>query len=212
MELMKIYDLLLCSFGKQNWWPLTRGFMPKEFEVAVGAILTQNTSWKNAEICLKRLKGKGLTSPEAIAKTETRKLQTAIKSSGFYRQKAKRLREFSQQSLKKNFYKNINRENLLKMHGVGRETADSILLSACNKPFFVVDAYTKRVFSRIGIIKEAAKYDEIRNFVENNIPKNVKIYKEFHALIVELAKRYCRKKPLCEKCPLRGCRYFKANH
>jgi len=209
MELMEIYELLLERFGEQEWWPMKRGFGPKEFEVCVGAILTQNTNWNNVEKSLKKMKEEKLTDVKAINKINPKKLEVVIRSSGFYKQKAKRLKEFAKISARKNFYRNITREELLKINGIGTETADSILLYACDKPFFVVDAYTRRIFSRLGLIDEAMKYDEIRRFFEGNLPRDVDVYKEFHALIVELAKKHCKAKPSCEECLLReDCEYY----
>jgi endonuclease-3 related protein len=208
MELIEIYEILLEKFGEQEWWPMKKTFRPKEFEVCVGAILTQNTNWNNVEKSLKNLGREKLIDAKSISKVNTKKLETVIKSSGFYKQKAKKLKAFAKISVERDFYKNITREKLLKIHGIGKETADSILLYACNKPFFVIDAYTRRIFSRIGFFDEDMEYDEIRKFFEENLPKDVDIYKEFHALVVELAKKYCKKKPNCEECPFRdGCEY-----
>jgi len=208
-EIMDVYYLLLEKFGEQEWWPMKRTFRPKEFEVIVGAILTQNTNWKNVEKALDKLEEAKLTDAKKISKTHTKKLESTVRSSGFYKQKAERLKDVSKKSAEKYFYKNVTREELLSIKGIGKETADSILLYACDRPFFVIDAYTKRIFSRLGMIHDKLEYDKIRAFFENGLPKDIYIYKEFHALIVELAKSYCKKKPLCDECPLKDlCKFY----
>ena len=200
--MIKIYQKLLSNFGKQNWWPSITG---SKFEIAVGAILTQNTNWQNVEKAIDNLIKNKVLSKDKIKKTDTRKLSALIKSSGYYNQKARKLKAFV------SFSGDITRENLLKIWGIGPETADSILLYAYNKPYFVIDAYTKRIFSRLGLI-ETDDYEEIREFFEKNLPRDLKIYKEFHALIVKLGKIHCRNKPLCKECPLlKYCKYNKKN-
>ena len=205
MELLDVYARLLKRFGAQNWWPMVNGFSPPEFEVCIGAILTQNTNWKNAEMALENLKSGGIVAPLDIVKTETGVLERGIRSSGYYRQKAGRLRIFADFVLGfggfERFYREVTREQLLGVPGLGPETADSILLYALGRPVFVIDAYTRRVFSRLGH-GDKKGYDEWRSFFERNLPRDVDIYKEFHALIVELAKKFCRPKPACGSCPL----------
>jgi len=202
-----VYEKLKKEFGHQNWWPVKTG---SRFEICIGAILTQNTNWKNVEKALNNLIAAKALNPRIIAEMPKAKLEKLIRPSGFYKQKAERLKTFSNFFLNKNnFYKNITREELLKVKGIGKETADSILLYACNKPFFVVDAYTKRSFSRIGLISEN-DYEKIRTIFEKNIPRDISFYKEFHALIVELSKKYCKKEPLCKPCPLNKiCKHVK---
>ncbi|MEM7819965.1 MAG: endonuclease III domain-containing protein [Candidatus Aenigmatarchaeota archaeon] len=214
MELMKIYKKLFVHFGEQNWWPCDikyhkeHGTDPR-FEIMIGAILTQNTNWKNVEKALKNLKSAYALDPKKIAKMDLKKLQNLIRSSGFFKQKADRLKNFSKHidikyngDLDKFFKRQIQdiRNELLGIKGIGYETADSILLYAGQKPIFVIDAYTKRLCKRFGL--EIEKYDSLRKYFEKNLPKNVKLYKEFHALIVALGKNYCKKNPLCIKCPL----------
>ncbi len=194
--LMKIYRRLLHAFGPQNWWPVKNGFRPKEWEICVGAVLTQNTNWKNVEKALENMKKHGIVSREDIIRIDTEKLAEIIKPAGYYNQKAKKLKALASLEGK------ITREKLLSVWGVGPETADSILLYAYGKPYFVIDAYTRRVFSRLGLVKETSSYEELRHFFEKNLPRDIQIYKEYHALIVELAKRFCKKKPFCEKCPI----------
>jgi endonuclease-3 related protein len=200
MNILEIYKKLLGHFGSQNWWPVSSGFEPENWEIMAGAVLAQNTGWKNVEKTLENLKKNDIVSPEKILKTGKKHLEQIIKPSGFYRQKTLRLKDISRFVINKNY--NFTREELLKVKGVGPETADSILLYAFGKMHFVVDAYTRRVFSRLGIMGEKSRYDDIKGFFEKNLPANLSLYKEFHALIVELAKKYCKKKPECGGCPL----------
>ena len=211
----RIYKKLLKHFGPQGWWPIGGIYNPnknyftneEKFEIMVGAILTQNTAWNNVEKALSNLRKEKKLSIKHLSKINLKKLQTLIKPSGFYKQKAKRLKNFSKNVLNisefERAYDKINRAKLLSLNGVGPETADSILLYALEKPYFVVDAYTKRIINRLGIFK-SEKYDEIQTFFQNNLPKNIDIYKEYHALIVELAKKHCKKNPDCKKCPCRA--------
>ncbi|MEM4256726.1 MAG: endonuclease, partial [Thermoplasmata archaeon] len=175
-----------------------------------GAILTQNTSWKNVEKSIKKLKSEGLLNFDSLLNLKIDDLELMIKHSGFYRQKANRIKEFLNK-VKENFsdIENMRKEEnlrdfLLGIKGIGMETADSILLYAFEKPFFVVDAYTLRIFKRIGIIKNESKnnYEEIRLMVENELNKNINDLKEFHALLVELGKDHCKKRPKCDGCPI----------
>lgn len=183
--LLKIYRDLLKKHGKQNWWPKTGLFKPEKLEICIGAILTQNTSWKNVERAIKNLIKEDLTSAEKIVRTKLEKLERIIKPSGFYRQKAKRIKELCNLILKrKDFFKSVSREELLSIKGIGKETADSILLYACNKLTFVIDSYTRRFLLRLGLIKGNETYDYLQEFFEKKIPKDLEMYKEFHALIV----------------------------
>lgn len=208
-KLFYIYKLLYKSFGPQHWWPAK-----SPFEVIVGAILTQNTNWKNVEMAIINLKSKGMLSAKAINNASSGEIEKLIRQSGYFRQKTKKLKIFCKYFIENydgdiNHFFNIKkpsllrkRNELLSLHGIGKETADSILLYAGNKKIFVVDAYTRRLLERLGYgnIKD---YDEIRAIFEKSIPKKLSVYKEFHALIVELAKRYCfKKKPNCAECPL----------
>ena len=203
-----IYKILLNHYGKQNWWPAET-----RYEVVVGAILTQNTSWKNVERAINNLKNKNLIDERKILNIEENKLKELIKPAGFYNLKAKRLKNVTKFIVEK--YGNTEkmaksdkdtltlRSELLSINGVGKETADSILLYALDRESFVVDSYTKRMFSRLGVISEKAKYDEIKEIFEKSLPKDLEIYKEYHALIVEHCKRFCRKNPLCDNCPIK---------
>ncbi len=221
MQLLSIFNILLKEYGFQSWWPTTPEgeIKPKytggpkndkqRLEVAIGAILTQNTSWKNVEKAIVNLNRENLIDVEKLKKIKKENLEEIIRPSGFYKQKAKSLKTFVDFISGKKFSE-FTREDLLKIKGIGPETADSILLYACEKSEFVVDAYTKRIFNRLGLIK-TENYQEIQNFFQNNLPKDVKLYQEFHALIVEHAKRFCKKEPECGKCPLKGhCKYYKS--
>jgi endonuclease-3 related protein len=213
-KLAQVYKTLIKAYGKQNWWPTTlegeihptchgnRVLSEKQrFEIIVGAILTQNTSWKNVEKAIFNLNKKGVLSINKIKKINKKILAKLIKPSGYYNQKAERLKiaaEFFSQN------KNPTRGELLDVKGIGPETADSILLYACSKPYFVIDAYTKRVFSRTGLCDGKCSYDELQAIFHKSMPKKAKLFNEYHALIVELAKRHCMKKPVCKRCPIRN--------
>jgi endonuclease-3 related protein len=210
MTPQEIYRELLGHFGPQGWWPVGNGFDPPGFEVCVGAILTQNTNWKNVEKALENLRAVGMTTPGMIAENGIEAIENAVRPSGFYRQKAERLRAFSGFVEGcggfARFSKNVTREQLLGVRGLGPETADSILLYALGRPVFVIDAYTRRVFTRLGF-PDKGGYEEWRAFFEENLPRDVGVYREFHALIVRLAKESCRSKPICSICFLRdGCK------
>ncbi len=205
-----IYNLLLEAFGEQGWWPrfdknknvfvYDRSFKNSEpnreeaFIISISAILCQNTNWKNVEKAFVNLNNENLLSKEYLLNVDVLKLAKLIKPSGYFNQKAKKIKAF----LESKDY--INRENLLKIWGVGEETADSILLYAYNKPIFVIDAYTKIIFKRIGF-KERS-YKELQEFFHKELPMDYKLFNEYHALIVELAKRNCKKIPICSNCPL----------
>lgn len=205
--IFKIYTKLLKEHGPRKWWPVSGFTEPKEWEICIGAILTQNTAWKNVEKALSNLDESACRTVDDILNVDMSKLRRLIKPSGFFNQKAKRLKVFARYVIENfgsvgNFLRSITREELLKVNGIGPETADAILLYACSKPYFVVDAYTKRIFSRLGIIEQSWKYEQVREFFENNLPKDVQIYQEFHALIVKHAKECC-KKVVNENCILK---------
>jgi endonuclease III related protein len=202
------YNSLFAEFGPQHWWPGRT-----QFEVIVGAILTQNTSWTNVEQAIGSLRSARLLSPAAIEKAPMGHLARLIRSSGYFRQKARKLKAFCeflrgeyQGSLKRMFTTPtiVLREKLLGVFGIGPETADSILLYAGNHPVFVVDAYTKRMLTRHGWVGEEARYDEMQWLFERQFPGEAARFNEFHALIVQTGKRFCRtREPLCGDCPLR---------
>ncbi len=205
---MKIYNKLHRAYGPRHWWP---GETP--FEVMVGAILTQNTSWKNVEIAIQKLKEKKVLDVRAIHHLKRDQLAALIKSSGYFRIKADRLKTFVNflvenydgelERLKKERVETL-RQNLLGVKGIGPETADSILLYGLKKPIFVVDAYTKRILSRHGIIPENASYDEVQTLFMHHLPHDEELFNEYHALLVHLGKTLCKKIPRCDRCPLKG--------
>ena len=201
------YDALFAAHGPQHWWPgRTR------FEVIVGAILTQNTSWSNVEVAIGNLHGEGLLTPRAIEGVSFSRLARLIRSSGYFRQKAKKLKCFVRflaseygGSLARMFRAPATqlREKLLAVHGIGPETADSILLYAGKHAVFVVDAYTRRILERHQLADAGHGYEEIRQLFESSLPADAALYNEFHALIVGTGKEYCRKRnPRCSDCPL----------
>jgi len=201
-----VYGELLRAFGPQGWWPAD-----SPFEVIVGAILTQQTLWKNVEKAIASLKRAKKLSARAILKTTDRDLQRLVRSSGYYRQKAKKLKIFCEfflneycgkiTEMKRSRTSHL-RSRLLSIWGIGRETADSILLYALDKPIFVVDAYTVRIGERMGLFRSDG-YEHVRNYFESNLKRSVPLYKEYHALLVQLGKNFCKTKPLCAKCPIK---------
>ncbi len=213
-----LYNKLLKFFGPQGWWPV-KGKSNTKLEICLGAILTQNTSWKNVEKALDNLRKNGLLNLEKLVGISEIRLRAIIRPAGFFKQKAKYVKIFvkyvnKHQGLDKLFKKPLGalRKELLKIPGIGNETADSILLYAAGKPIFVVDAYTKRIFSRLEIIKDKASYENIQRLVHQSIKPNVKIYQEFHALLVALGKSFCKRKSLCSECPVRNkCEFIKMN-
>lgn len=205
--LLKIYQKMFDALGPRQWWP---GETP--FEVVVGAILTQNTNWSNVEKAIKNLKMAGKLSPEGIYGLSITELAELIKPSGFFNVKAKRVKAFInwlfsryEGNLSKMFAQDLQslRNELLSVKGIGPETADSILLYAGNMPTFVVDAYTHRIFSRHELIPEESTYDEMKSFFEENLPKEVQLFNEYHALLVNIGKTFCKPKKVCEPCPLK---------
>jgi len=224
-----LYKILLENFGNQSWWPIDKNYHEKHgsdprFEIMVGAILTQNTAWSNVEKALISLKSKDTLDIKKISEIDVKSLQNMIKPSGFFNQKAKRLKNLASHlhdhyhdSLSYFFDRGIDdiREGLLSLNGIGLETADSILLYAGNLPAFVVDAYTKRICKRLPL-ETNVSYNEIQQYFERELGKKyskeklTQIYNELHALIVVLGKNYCKKKPECNKCPLkRHCEFKK---
>ncbi len=186
-------------------WPLSGEFRPQRFEVVVGAILTQNVSWKNVEKVLIRMIEEQLVEADRIERCPQAFLEETIRSAGFYRQKAKRLKGIARFILAYpgEFYSEVRREELLSIPGIGPETADSILLYACDRSCFVVDAYTRRLFARYGLLSPKESYQQVQQLFESHLPADVPLYKRFHALIVEHAKQICRKTPVCQDCVFR---------
>ena len=204
--LLKIYDLLQERYGRLNWWP-----GDSEFEVCAGSILTQNTSWTNVEKAIANLKKAGLLDARKILQQSDAELAGLIRPAGYHNLKAKRLKAVSAWVLA-NCNGDFNRltdtptgelrRDLLKIHGVGPETADCILLYALHRPVFVIDSYTRRVFSRLGLVSGDHGYQEMQVFFEDNLPRSVELFNDYHAQVVHLAKDVCKSKPACADCPL----------
>jgi len=205
-RLLNIFNILLESFGKRNWWP---GETP--LEIIVGAVLTQNTSWKNVEKAIQNMKKECLIDIEALYYITTERLSEIIRPSGFFNIKARRLKNIvnviyndynaSIEYMMNNDVKKLRR-SLLNINGIGPETADSILLYALNKPVFVVDAYTKRFLKNHKLYNADGDYHAIQRYFMENLPLDIYLFNEFHALIVYLGQSYCRKTPVCKGCPL----------
>ena len=230
LSLTELYALLLESYGKQGWWPVvsrknepgfdSRGYHPgiqmvslddsDRWEIAVGAILTQNTAWVNVEKAIQGLSERSLGTPRAVLDASPKTVALAIRPSGYYNQKTLRLKRFAE------FYQSLKgrvpaRDELLALSGIGPETADSMLLYAWQQPFFVVDAYTIRILRRIGFtddcfsLKQPSKrYDYVQQFITSRFDSRQKVsqYQEFHALYVRHAKEHCGSKARCDECPL----------
>jgi endonuclease-3 related protein len=205
--LMRYFTAMSEKLGPMRWWPART-----PFEVIVGAILTQNTSWGNVERAIANLRSAQMLTPSAISAARMARLAALVRPSGYFRQKAKKLKAFVRflqrdygGSLKRMFETptEVLREKLLSVHGIGPETADSILLYAGEFAVFVVDAYTHRIFGRHGITNGKADYENVRALVEAALPRDSQLFNEFHALVVNTAKNWCRKKePRCAECPL----------
>jgi len=212
MDLLKLYFILLKEYGPRGWWPLVSkigeaGFDEKgyhlgiydypktdleRFEICLGTIATQNTAWTNAEKAIRNLHEKGMINPNKLISARVEKIAELIRPSGYYNQKAIKMKAFAKFFVK--LTKTPSREELLEMHGVGKETADSILLYAYNQTTFVVDAYTKRLIKALKFQEE--DYDEVKYLFESNLPKKLDLYQEYHALIVKHCKKYYRGKNL----------------
>ena len=244
--LKSLYNTLISVYGPQGWWPIRGRYhrgdyeIPQtpsqRFEVIVGAILTQNTAWNNVRIALDRLFERGVTTHLALTQLSDSALRELIRPSGYYNQKARKLRVISRFVLSLNQDSSNRdsrnsdsrdrnskgsgpggtppegripkREELLGLWGVGPETADSILLYVYKQPTFVIDAYTRRFLSRMGVIGAAMGYEELRELFMKKLPKDHRVYNEYHALCVQHAKEFCGKVPLCSRCPVsRSCSY-----
>jgi endonuclease-3 related protein len=205
-RLMEMYHLMLNHFGPQHWWPAADAL-----EMMVGAILTQNTSWNNVEKAIKNLKKRSILNIKAIHSISVPELAEEIRPAGYFNIKAARLKnlinfiveryngDVSMLLMEKT---DILREGLLSIRGVGLETADSILLYAVERPIFVIDSYTHRILNRHGLADDQASYHELQGLFMDNLAEDTGLFNEFHALIVGIGKQYCRRKPLCGKCPL----------
>ncbi len=210
MTLRRVFELLHRAYGPQRWWP---GDTP--FEVMVGAVLTQNTAWSNVEKAIANLKAADALDAAAIVGTWPERLAAWLKPSGYFNIKARRLQNFCTWYLEAGGEEHLRRQKtaalrtaLLAVNGIGPETADDILLYAFDRPVFVIDAYTRRLFSRLGIVRGDESYEELRHHFEQALgttQREVPLFNEYHALIVIHAKNVCRKRPLCSVCCL--CRY-----
>lgn len=226
----RLYPLLLRAYGPQGWWPIlsmagrqgfdAKGYHPgllapprtrrQRFEMALGAVLTQNTAWVNVERALAGLFSAGVRMPSDILGIERERLSALVRSSGSHNQKARKLAVLA------SFFGSPSalsgsdvpaREELLALWGIGEETADTILLYAFHQPLFVVDAYTRRFLGRVGVIGGGESYAEIQSLFHASLPSDHELYNEYHALIVAHAKARCRAQPLCTGCPIARCRF-----
>ncbi len=205
-RLLSLYRHLLRYFGPQHWWPAR-----SRFEVIVGAILTQNTAWTNVEKAITALRAARLLHPRGIDTVPQDHLATLIRPAGYYNMKAERLKYVTRFLLTR-YGGSVPRmsrtelpelrDELLEISGIGEETADSILLYAADRPIFVVDAYTRRVLERHGLIAANARYGEIQRLFMTHLPTDPALFNEYHALLVAVGKTYCRKAPQCGSCPL----------
>jgi endonuclease III related protein len=206
-KFQEIYTALFQHYGPQKWWPAET-----PLEMIVGAVLTQNTNWKNVDMALNNLKEANLLTLDSLNALTLEELAEYIRPAGYYNLKAKRLKNLLrmiceeydgdlQRLSDEDLYR--TRSQLLKVNGIGEETADSILLYAAEKPIFVVDTYTYRVFSRHHLLEEECSYADIQERFMDNLTADAVLFNEYHALIVKVAKEYCKKKqPLCHMCPL----------
>lgn len=203
-DLQRVYQKLFSQYGPQHWWP---GESP--FEVMVGAVLTQNTAWTNVEKAINNLKDADALSVEAIVAAQPKTLASWLKPSGYFNVKAIRLRALCDWLLQQGGERSLQqrdtqtlRENLLSVHGIGPETADDMLLYAFHRPVFVIDAYTRRIFSRLGLIAGDESYETLRQQFETTLGAEPQLFNEYHALIVVHGKDVCRKRALCGQCCL----------
>lgn len=224
-KIPEIYSSLHDHFGYQNWWPIVESgrslYLPEfrsrersfeeAFEIAIGALLTQNTAWTNVEKALFALRRENLLNFHSLSCLNRDDLAAKIRPAGYFNQKARKIHalcRFIESEFNGDFFslKSLSvleaREKLLNVWGIGKETADSILLYGLGMPIFVVDAYTRRIFSRLGICDEKADYDEMRLLIEDSIDRDLVLYQEYHAQIVKQAVTFCSKKPKCSGCPI----------
>jgi endonuclease-3 related protein len=202
--LTDIYRRLLDGFGPQHWWPAD-----EPFEVIVGAILTQSAAWGNVEKAIANLKEAEVLSPSRLRRLQLPRLARLVRPCGYYNAKALKLKSLAfwlgnhyHDDLDRLFAVNTDdlRQQLLSVHGIGQETADSILLYAAGKPVFVVDAYTRRILGRIGLVPEKDSYAGYQAFFMEHLPPDAGVFNEYHALLVRLGKDFCRRRPLCPQC------------
>jgi len=211
--LLNTYHQLMAHYGPQNWWPAQ-----EPFEVIVGAILTQSAAWGNVEKAIANLKSGKALSPGALRRLPLSELARLIRPCGYYNAKALKLKSFAYW-LGNHYADDLNqllatdthhlRQQLLSIHGIGQETADSIILYAANKPIFVIDAYTRRIINRIGLAPDNSSYTAYQALFMDNLPTDARLFNEYHALLVCLAKNVCRSCPLCQQCCLNNiCRGY----
>jgi endonuclease-3 related protein len=205
-KLLNIYRRLLARYGPQHWWPAE-----EPFEVIVGAILTQSAAWGNVEKAIANLRASNALSPKALRQLSTPRLAKLVRPCGYYNAKALKLKSFAywlgnhhDYDLDRLFASDVGelRQQLLSINGIGQETADSIILYAADKPIFVVDAYTRRIISRIGLAPAKNSYADYQALFMENLPPDAKLFNEYHALLVYLGKKVCRPQPLCPQCCL----------
>ena len=211
--LLGIYQALLDAYGPQHWWPAET-----EFEVMIGAVLTQSASWRNAELAINRIKAADALSPQALRALTHPDLASLVYSSGYYNAKARKLQALvvwlgetygDDVGLMTRTETSLLRRQLLAVHGIGEETADSIILYAAKQPVFVIDAYTRRIFNRLAVFPEGDSYHAYQLLFMSSLPRDAALFNEYHALIVRHGKDVCRKKPRCRQCCLRDnpCRF-----
>lgn len=204
ISIPEVYQKLFAANGRQHWWPGDGAF-----EIMVGAVLTQNTAWTNVERAIANLKQARALSPAAIVKAHPRRLAAWLRPSGYFNIKAKRLKALCRWLMEQGGARSLAklathdlRHALLNVHGVGPETADDILLYAFNRPVFVIDAYTRRIFARLGLIAGDEHYEALRSLFEKELEFSASLFNEYHALIVAHGKDVCKKRPLCGNCSL----------
>ena len=210
--LLDIYHRLMAHYGPQHWWPAQ-----EPFEIIVGAILTQSAAWSNVEKAINNLKSAKALSSKALRQIPFSELTVLVHPCGYYNAKAQKLKSFAHwlggyynDDLNKLFAADTDllRQQLLSISGVGQETADSIILYAAGKPIFVIDAYTRRIVSRLGLAPTGDSCTAYQTLFMRNLPADVELFNEYHALLVCLAKDVCRKRPLCKQCCLSGICHF----
>ena len=210
--LQNIYHQLMARYGPQHWWPAQ-----EPFEIIVGAILTQSAAWGNVEKAIANLKAAKALSPNTLRQLPLTEVATLIRPCGYYNAKALKLKSFAHwlgehynDNLGKLFADNVDhiRQQLLSIHGIGQETADSIILYTANKPIFVIDAYTRRIINRIGLAPDSDSYTAYQALFMDNLPTDTRLFNEYHALLVRLAKDVCRNCPLCQQCCLNNICHF----
>jgi endonuclease-3 related protein len=213
--LLNIYHRLLAHFGPQHWWPAQ-----ESFEVIVGAILTQSAAWGNVEKAIANLRAAEVLSPRALRQLPLSELAALVHPCGYYNAKALKLKSFAywlgnhyQDDLDRLFANNADdlRQQLLSIHGIGQETADSIILYAANMPIFVIDAYTRRIINRIGLAPDRNNYAAYQALFTGHLSPDAELFNEYHALLVCLGKNVCRSRPLCQQCCLNNICHFSTN-